>query len=99
MLIVAVGLQLDYGKIDGATEALAKDPRVCSNFSPKYVNKTYKAFQAFPKSGSAIFTMPVMPIKCPGAPQKIMYLFDDYLRKVGNALDPNTVHCLPTSLY
>ena len=26
--------------------------------------------------------MPPMPIKCAGAPQKIMYLFEDHLRKV-----------------
>jgi len=83
MLIVAVGLQLDFSKIKGSIEALQKDPRVCSNYSPDYVHKTYQAFKAFPKSGgTAIFTMPVMPIKCPGAPQKIMYLFDDYLRTV-----------------
>ena len=25
-----------------------------------------------------------MPIKCPGAPQKIMYLAEDYFRKVWN---------------
>ena len=82
MLIVAVGLQLDFSKIPGSLEALQNDPRVCSNFSPSYVEKTYKAFQAFPQGGTAIFSMPPLPIKCPGAPQKIMYLFDDYLRKV-----------------
>ena len=35
MLIVAVGLNLNYNKIEGATEALTNDPRVCSNFSPQ----------------------------------------------------------------
>ena len=35
MLIVAVGLNLNYSKIEGATEALTNDPRVCSNFSPQ----------------------------------------------------------------
>ncbi|XP_067929168.1 sulfide:quinone oxidoreductase, mitochondrial-like [Watersipora subatra] len=83
MLIVAVGVQLNFDKISGSLEALESDPRVCSNFSANYVNKTHKAFQAFPKGGTAIFTMPPLPIKCPGAPQKIMYLFDDYLRKNG----------------
>ena len=51
-------------------------------FTSQYVQKTYKALQNFEKGGVAIFTMPPMPIKCPGAPQKIMYLFDDRLRKV-----------------
>ena len=48
----------------------------------QYVQKTYKALQNFNKGGTAIFTMPPMPIKCAGAPQKIMYLFEDHLRKV-----------------
>lgn len=82
MLITAVGLKLDYDRIEGATDALGNDPMVCSNFSPAYVNKTFKAFKAFQPGQTAIFTMPPLPIKCPGAPQKIMYLFDDYLRKV-----------------
>ena len=51
-------------------------------FTSQYVQKTYKALQNFEKGGVAIFTMPPMPIKCPGAPQKIMYLFDDRLRMV-----------------
>ena len=55
-------------------------PLIISFF--QYVNKTFKAFQDFTKGGTAIFSMPPLPIKCPGAPQKIMYLFDDYLRNV-----------------
>ena len=43
--------------------------------------KTLKAMQDF-KSGNAIFTFPPPPLKCPGAPQKIMYLVDEYFRKV-----------------
>lgn len=84
MLIVAVGLKLDYDRIKGAVAALDNDPTVCSNYSSKYVNKTYRAFQGFQPGQTAIFTMPPLPIKCPGAPQKIMYLFDDYLRQVGS---------------
>jgi sulfide:quinone oxidoreductase len=30
-----------------------------------------------------IFTQPPTPVKCGGAPQKIMYLTDSYLRKTG----------------
>lgn len=32
--------------------------------------------------GNAIFTFPNTPIKCAGAPQKIMYIADSYFRKV-----------------
>jgi len=33
------------------------------------------------KSGKAIFTEPAMPIKCPGAPQKILYLWRERWEK------------------
>ncbi len=37
--------------------------------------------QAF-QEGNAIFTFPNTPIKCAGAPQKIMYLAEEYFRNV-----------------
>ena len=45
------------------------------------MEKTYPALQAF-KGGNAIFTFPNTPVKCAGAPQKIMYLADEFWRKV-----------------
>ena len=58
---------------------------VASNYSPDTVTKTYECIQGF-KGGDALFTFPTMPIKCPGAPQKIMYLADEYFRKVKHAV-------------
>ncbi|CAB3371826.1 Hypothetical predicted protein [Cloeon dipterum] len=81
-MLVAVGLQLNYDKVKGLEDALAKDPRVCSNFSPQYVDKTFKALQNF-QGGPAIFTFPNTPVKCAGAPQKVMYITEEFLRKVG----------------
>ncbi|XP_059473786.1 sulfide:quinone oxidoreductase, mitochondrial [Neocloeon triangulifer] len=81
-MLVAVGLKLDFHKIKGLEDALAKDPRVCSNYSPLYVDKTFKALQNF-QGGPALFTFPNTPIKCAGAPQKVMYIFEEYLRKHG----------------
>ncbi|KAJ8975879.1 hypothetical protein NQ317_015212 [Molorchus minor] len=43
---------------------------------------TYEILQQLGE-GNAIFTYPNSPVKCPGAPQKICYLTDHYLRKVG----------------
>ncbi|MBL7794591.1 MAG: NAD(P)/FAD-dependent oxidoreductase [Saprospiraceae bacterium] len=43
------------------------------------------------KGGNAIFTSPGTPIKCGGAPQKIMYLAADYLRRKG-LLDKSNIH-------
>lgn len=54
---------------------------VCSVYSPKYVENVFPTMKNV-YSGNAIFTFPNSPVKCPGAPQKIMYITDDYLRKV-----------------
>uniref|UniRef100_A0A182PTM6 Sulfide:quinone oxidoreductase, mitochondrial n=1 Tax=Anopheles epiroticus TaxID=199890 RepID=A0A182PTM6_9DIPT len=80
-LLVAVGLQLNYDKIPGLLEALSiPNGKVCSNYSPKYVDRTYQALQNF-RSGNAVFTFPNSPVKCPGAPQKVLYIAEHYLRK------------------
>ncbi|TPP52546.1 hypothetical protein FGIG_06549 [Fasciola gigantica] len=79
-LILALGISLRFDKIPGAKEALEEDPRVISNYSLPHLEKTFKAYQAF-QGGRAVFTLPCGPIKCAGAPQKAMYLFEDYLRK------------------
>lgn len=68
-------------QIPGLKDALENDPRVCSNYSPVYVKKTFPAVQNF-KKGNAIFTFPNTPIKCAGAPQKICYLVEDYFTRV-----------------
>ena len=80
-LVVAVGIQLDWGKIKGLEGNVGKDG-ICSNYSFDTVDSTWRTLQAF-RGGNALFTFPTPPIKCAGAPQKIMYLVDDYLRKVG----------------
>lgn len=84
-LIVAAGLNIDWNKIEGLTEAL-ETPGVCSNYSPRTVQKTFSAIENL-KNGNAIFTFPNSPVKCPGAPQKIMYLTDAHLRKNGRRSD------------
>ncbi|KAK3095999.1 hypothetical protein FSP39_021834 [Pinctada imbricata] len=81
-LVVAIGFHLDYDKIDGAIDALKNDPNVCSNYASWTVEKTYPAIKNF-QGGNAIFTFPNTPIKCAGAPQKIMYLAEDAFRRNG----------------
>ncbi|MEX2516267.1 MAG: FAD/NAD(P)-binding oxidoreductase [Gammaproteobacteria bacterium] len=80
-LVVCPGLQLDWGGIDGLTEALGKNG-VCSNYDPQLAAYTWDCIRAF-RGGSALFTQPDMPIKCPGAPQKIAYLAADHFRRQG----------------
>ncbi|KAI0211237.1 Sulfide:quinone oxidoreductase, mitochondrial [Lamellibrachia satsuma] len=74
-------METSFHLVKGLIEALEHDPAVCSNYHKKYVQKTYPAMKAF-KEGNAIFTLPNTPIKCAGASQKIMYLTEDYFRRV-----------------
>lgn len=81
ILVVAPGIQINWDQIEGLKEAMGKDG-VCSNYSYEYVDYTWKFLQEL-DHGSALFTFPNSPLKCGGAPQKIMYLVEDYLRKHG----------------
>jgi len=92
-LVVAMGLQLRYDNIKGLPEAF-DTPGVGSNYSAKYVEKTHKAIQEF-KGGNAIFTYPNSLIKCPGAPQKIMYLAEETFREKGLSADIQYRSSLP----
>jgi len=80
-LIVALGIQLDWGKIEGLAGHLGKDG-LCSNYSYDHVASTWEGLQTL-REGNAIFTFPSTPVKCAGAPQKIMYLADEQLRRRG----------------
>lgn len=80
-LVVAAGLSLLWDRIPGLREGLGRHG-VCSDYSFDTVDFTRKAISEF-QGGTAIFTHPSTPIKCGGAPQKIMYLADDYWRRKG----------------
>ncbi len=78
-LVIATGVELDLDAIPGLREALAADA-VSTNYSYELAPKTWQLIRNF-RGGVALFHMPGTPIKCPGAPQKIMYLAADYFRK------------------
>lgn len=80
-LVVAPGIQIDWGNIKGLKENLGRNG-VSSNYSYDYVEDTWKNISSL-SSGNAIFTQPRPPFKCAGAPQKIMYLADDHFRRTG----------------
>ncbi|MEZ4382858.1 MAG: FAD/NAD(P)-binding oxidoreductase [Nannocystaceae bacterium] len=88
-LVVAPGIQIRWGAIDGLPAALGRDG-VCSNYSYDFVDTTWQAIQAT-RDGNAIFTYPNTPIKCGGAPQKIMWLAEHYFRKQGRRDAVNVV--------
>ncbi len=78
-LIAAPGIQCNWGEIKGLEETLGKNG-VTSNYRFDLAPYTYKCIQNT-KNGLAVFTQPNTPIKCGGAPMKIMFLASDYFRK------------------
>ena len=92
VLIVATGLILAWDRIAGLREALGSGG-VCSNYSKDFAPYTWEAIQAF-KGGNAVFTCAPMPIKCPGAPQKIAYLADDVFKR--QRLNANVIYATAT---
>lgn len=80
-LVVAMGIQIDWGNIKGLAETIGKNG-VCSNYSYDTVDSTWDNIRTF-RGGTALFTQPATAIKCGGAPQKIAYLAEDYFRKSG----------------
>lgn len=92
-LVVAPGLQINWSSIKGLKENIGKNG-VCSNYSPDYVNETWNQISNF-KQGNAIFTHPNTPIKCGGAPMKIMYLAENYFRKHKICSNANVIYATP----
>ncbi|MBK3719935.1 Sulfide dehydrogenase [flavocytochrome c] flavoprotein chain precursor [Staphylococcus arlettae] len=92
-LVVAPGLQINWSSIKGLKENIGKNG-VCSNYSPDYVRETWRQISKF-KQGNAIFTYPNTPIKCGGAPMKIMYLAEDYFRKHNIRSNANVIYKTP----
>ena len=80
-LVVAAGIQIDWDTVKGLKEHIGQHA-ICSNYAYETVSYTWECIQNF-KGGNALFTQPSTPIKCGGAPQKIMYLADDHFRTSG----------------
>lgn len=91
IMVVCPGIQLDWNKIKGFKETLGQNNVSC-NYSFDFAPYTWELIKNF-KGGTAVFTNPMGPVKCGGAPHKIMYLACDYWRKQG-ILDKCNVHYL-----
>lgn len=81
VLVVAPGIALDWEAVPGLPQALGRDG-VCSIYAYEQVDRVWEEIRSF-SGGTAVFTFPSTPIKCPGAAQKIMYLADDHFRRSG----------------
>lgn len=88
-LVVAAGIEIDWDSIKGFKEALGTKG-VCSNYSFEHVQYTWDTIRNL-NSGTALFTHPNSPVKCGGAPQKIMYLAEDHFRGKGIRKNVNVV--------
>ncbi len=93
-LVVSPGLVMAPELIEGLPEALDKGV-VCSNYTDPI--HTWNVLKNF-KGGNALFTQPSTPIKCGGAPQKIMYLAAHYFKKNGLADKTNVIFATPGSV-
>jgi sulfide:quinone oxidoreductase len=89
ILIVTTGLQLNYNAIDGLSENIIGTNGIGSIYFADGAVKTWQLMQEFvasAKSGKkvqGVFTHPNTPIKCGGAPKKIMFLAHDRLVEAG----------------
>ena len=81
-LVVCPGLQLNWAAVKGLKEYVGRYG-VCSNYAPHTVEYTFEILKNLKPGAKALFTQPPAPIKCPGAPQKAVYLAADYLTKSG----------------
>jgi sulfide:quinone oxidoreductase len=87
-LVVAPGIQLNWNGVKGLKETLGKNG-VTSNYSFQYAPYTYECLKKIKPGDTILFTAPSTPVKCGGAPQKVMYMTADYLRRKGILKDVN----------
>ncbi|MDB4835107.1 NAD(P)/FAD-dependent oxidoreductase [Cyclobacteriaceae bacterium] len=94
-LVVALGLENRPDLLDGLADTLGEN-NVCSNYvDPTY---TYEVLKNF-KGGNALFTHAPSVLKCPGAPQKMMYLAGEYFKNTSKVLDKtNVIYAFPGSV-
>ncbi|MGL4768482.1 MAG: TIGR01244 family sulfur transferase [Formosimonas sp.] len=80
-LVLASGLACLWDSIPGLVETLGQNG-VTSNYRADLAPYTWDCVQNL-KGGTALFTQPMVPIKCAGAPQKALYLSAAHWQKQG----------------
>ena len=82
-LIISAGIETCFNLTEGLEELLQdKNSNVVSVYKYEYALKTKEKREKF-TGGKALFTQPVAPIKCAGAPQKLLYLCSEYWNSKG----------------
>ena len=84
-LIVAVGLQLEYGLIEGMEPGLIGKEGIGSIYAgADAAETTWRIMSAFAdKGGRGVFLRPATEMKCAGAPLKYTFITEDYLTRRG----------------
>lgn len=88
-LVLAPGIVPDWSGIKGLRESIGRDG-VVSLYTYEYLDETWRNIRTF-QGGNAVFTLPDSPVKCPSAPQKIMYLAEEYFTKKGVREDSDLI--------
>ncbi|MDN2568303.1 NAD(P)/FAD-dependent oxidoreductase [Aquibium sp. A9E412] len=85
-LVVATGLTLDYGAIEGMDVGLIGKDGIGSVYAgPEAAAATYAAMARFAETGGVgLFGRPAGEMKCAGAPLKYTFLTEDTLSRMGN---------------
>ncbi len=94
-LVMAPGIQLNFGQVPGLAETLGANG-VSSNYRFDLTPRTWEFIRDL-RGGTALFTMPAGPIKCAGAPQKIAYLAADWWRRQAVLDKTRVILVLPTA--
>jgi sulfide:quinone oxidoreductase len=84
-LVVATGLELNYGGIAGMETSLIGKNGIGSIYAgPEQAFATWQEMSRFTeKGGVGLFGRPITEMKCAGAPLKYTFITDDYLRRRG----------------
>ncbi|MCL1861066.1 MAG: NAD(P)/FAD-dependent oxidoreductase [Proteobacteria bacterium] len=84
-LVVAPGLVLDHGAIEGfSLDMVGKNGIGALYAGPEYAGRTWEAASKFTEEGGVgLFTRPATEMKCAGAPLKHTFLVDDIASRGG----------------
>ena len=98
-LVIAPGLVLDHGAIEGFSLDMVGENGIGALYAgPDYAARTWRAAQRFTEEGgTGLFTRPATEMKCAGAPLKHTFLIDDIGRRAGNSGAMNMVYAAPQS--
>lgn len=90
-LVVATGLQLDYGQIEGMdVRAIGQNGLASVYYSHEAAAASWQALDSFRQQGGrAVMTLPHTPLKCAGAPLKMTFMVADRLREANTLAKSN----------